>query len=153
MSFLRALEPALDRAHHDPLSIISGMMALVSRPRLVLVLRFSPGRCRGRILLSEGDRRDLVIQASARSATICDLSDRHGVSRKFIYQQAHKVSAVLDDVFLSGTPEELEAKIGRTGQLGPDGGLAVKLAPDRDLGTRVGTRHPNARPIVSPTPR
>jgi hypothetical protein len=57
-------------------------------------------------LLSEGDRRDLVIQASARSATICDRSDRHGVSRKFIYQQAHKVSAVLDDVFLSGTPEE-----------------------------------------------
>jgi MFS transporter, ACS family, tartrate transporter len=35
--------PALDRAHHDPLSIISGMMALVSRPRLVLVLRFLLG--------------------------------------------------------------------------------------------------------------
>ena len=57
-------------------------------------------------MLSEGDRRDLAIQALARSATICDLSDRHGVSRKFIFQQAHKACAALDDVFLSGTPEE-----------------------------------------------
>jgi hypothetical protein len=56
--------------------------------------------------LSEGDRRDLAIQALARSATICDLSDRHGVSRKFVYQQAHKACAALNDVFLSGTPEE-----------------------------------------------
>ena len=55
--------------------------------------------------LSEGDRKDLAIQALARSATICDLSDRHGVSRKFVYQQAHKACAALDDVFLSGTPE------------------------------------------------
>jgi len=57
-------------------------------------------------MLSEGDRRDLAIQALARSATICDLSDRHGVSRKFVYQQAHKACAALDDVFLSGAPEE-----------------------------------------------
>jgi hypothetical protein len=57
-------------------------------------------------MLSEGERRDLAIQALARSATIGDLSDRHGVSRKFVYQQAHKAGAALDDVFLSGTPEE-----------------------------------------------
>jgi hypothetical protein len=64
-------------------------------------------RCVGAAaMLSEGDRRDLAIQALARSATICDLSDRHGVSRKFVYQQAHKAGAALDDVFLSGTPEE-----------------------------------------------
>jgi len=57
-------------------------------------------------MLSEGDRSDLAIQALARSATICDLFDRNGVNRKFIYQQAHKACAGLDDVFLSGTPEE-----------------------------------------------
>src|SRR5277367_1836962 len=56
--------------------------------------------------LSEGDRKDLAIQALARSATICDLANRRGVSRKFVYQQAHKAGAALDDVFLSGTPEE-----------------------------------------------
>jgi hypothetical protein len=56
--------------------------------------------------LSEGDRKDLAIQALARSATICDLASRRGVSRKFVYQQAHKADAALDDVFLSGTPEE-----------------------------------------------
>jgi hypothetical protein len=64
-------------------------------------------RCVGAAaMLSEGDRSDLAIQALARSATICDLFDRNGVSRKFIYQQAHKACAALDDVFLSGTPEE-----------------------------------------------
>src|ERR1700704_7083578 len=57
-------------------------------------------------MLSEGDRRDLAIQALARSATISDLSARHGVSRKFVYQQARKAGAALDDVFLSGAPED-----------------------------------------------
>jgi hypothetical protein len=50
-------------------------------------------------MLSEGDRRELAIQALARSATICDLSDRHGVSRKFVSQQAHKACSALDNVF------------------------------------------------------
>src|SRR5271167_3702776 len=56
--------------------------------------------------LAESDRKDLAIQALARSATISGLSVRHGVSRKFVYQQAHKACAALDDVFLSGTPED-----------------------------------------------
>ena len=38
-------------------------------------------------MLPESDRKDLAIQALARSATISDLSTRHGVSRKFVYQQ------------------------------------------------------------------
>jgi hypothetical protein len=57
-------------------------------------------------MLPESDRKDLAIQALARSATISDLSVRHGVSRKFVYQQAHKACAALDDVFLSGAPED-----------------------------------------------
>jgi hypothetical protein len=57
-------------------------------------------------MLSEGDRKDLAIQALARSVPISDLSDRHGVSRKFVYQQAHKAGAALGDVFLSGALEK-----------------------------------------------
>jgi len=55
--------------------------------------------------LPEGDRKDLAIQALARSETISDLAARHGVSRKFVYQQTHKAAAALDDAFLSATPD------------------------------------------------
>ena len=37
-------------------------------------------------MLPESDRKDLAIQALARSATISDLSVRHCVSRKFVYR-------------------------------------------------------------------
>jgi hypothetical protein len=47
------------------------------------------------------DRKDLAVQALARSATVSDLSGRHGVSRKFVYQQANKASYALDDAFIS----------------------------------------------------
>jgi hypothetical protein len=57
-------------------------------------------------LLAEGDRKDLAIQTLARSATISDLSARHGVSRKFIYQQTDKARTALDDAFLSAAPDE-----------------------------------------------
>src|ERR1700712_4931133 len=64
-------------------------------------------RCVGvAAMLPESDRKDLAIGALARSATISDLSARHGVSRKFVYQQARKAGAALDDVFLSGAPED-----------------------------------------------
>ena len=54
--------------------------------------------------LPEGDRKDLAIQALARSTTISDLSVQHSVSRKFVYQQARKAGAALDEVFLSDPP-------------------------------------------------
>jgi len=44
-------------------------------------------------LLPESDRKDLAIQALAGSGTVSDLAARHGVSRKFIYQQTHKARA------------------------------------------------------------
>ena len=50
-------------------------------------------------LLPEGDRKDLAIQALARSETVSDLAARHGVSRKFVYRQTDKASAALDDAF------------------------------------------------------
>ena len=55
--------------------------------------------------LPESDRKDLAIQALARSETVSDLAARHGVSRKFVYQQTHKAVAALDDAFLSATPD------------------------------------------------
>jgi len=56
--------------------------------------------------LPECDRKDLAIQALAQSATISDLAARHGVSRKFVYQQTHKARAALDDAFSSATPDD-----------------------------------------------
>src|SRR4051794_35996383 len=56
--------------------------------------------------LPESDRKDLAIQALAGSQTVCDLAARHGVSRKFVYQQRHKARAALDDAFSSATPDD-----------------------------------------------
>ena len=56
--------------------------------------------------LPESDRKDLAIQALARSGTVSDLAARHGVSRKFVYQQTHKARAALDEAFASATPDE-----------------------------------------------
>src|SRR5271166_3628260 len=56
--------------------------------------------------LPESDRQSLAIQALARSTTISDLATRHGVSRKFIYQQTDKARTALDDAFLSVEPED-----------------------------------------------
>ena len=53
-----------------------------------------------------GDRKDLAVQALARSATVSDLSTRHGVSRKFVYQQANKARHALDDAFLSTATDD-----------------------------------------------
>ena len=55
--------------------------------------------------LPGGHRKDLAIQALARSETVSGLAARHGVSRKFVYQQTHKARAVLDDAFSPAVPE------------------------------------------------
>ncbi len=55
--------------------------------------------------LPESERKDLAIQALARSETVNDLAARHGVSRKFVYQQTHKAVAALDDAFSPATPD------------------------------------------------
>ena len=55
-------------------------------------------------LLLESDRKDLAIQALAGSETVSDLAARHGVSRKFVYQQTHKARAALDDTFSPAAP-------------------------------------------------
>ena len=63
-------------------------------------------RCAGAAArLPESDRKDLAVQALAQSATISDLAARHGVSRKFVYQQTYKAVVALDDAFLSATPD------------------------------------------------
>src|SRR5918993_1391100 len=54
--------------------------------------------------LPKSDRKDLAIQALAGSDTVSDLAARHGVSRKFVYQQTHKARAALDDAFSPAAP-------------------------------------------------
>jgi len=67
----------------------------------------SMDRCAGAAaLLPESDRKDLAVQALARSATISDLANHHGVSRKFVYRQTDKARTALDDAFLSAAPED-----------------------------------------------
>src|SRR5215218_6642940 len=56
--------------------------------------------------LPESDRKDLAIQAMARSEAVSDLAARHGVSRKFVYRQTHRARAALDEAFSSATPDE-----------------------------------------------
>src|SRR3954452_5056630 len=56
--------------------------------------------------LPESDRKDLAIQALAGSETVSELAARHGISRKFVYQQTHKAGAALDDAFSSAAPDE-----------------------------------------------
>jgi hypothetical protein len=64
-------------------------------------------RCAGAAArLLESDRRDLALQALAGSEAISDLAARHGVSRKFIYQQTDKARVALDDAFLTAAPED-----------------------------------------------
>jgi hypothetical protein len=64
-------------------------------------------RCVGAAARLPGsDRKDMAIQALARSETVSDLAARQEVSRKFIYQQTHKARAALDDAFVSATPDD-----------------------------------------------
>src|SRR3954449_113112 len=56
--------------------------------------------------LPESDRKDLAIQVLAGSETVSDLAARHGVSRKFVYQQTHKARTALDEAFSPATPDE-----------------------------------------------
>src|SRR3954467_1201322 len=75
-------------------------------------------RCAGAAArLPEGGRKDLAVQALARSATVSDLSARHGVSRKFVYQQTYKARVALDDAFSSAAADEevlFEVKVTKT---------------------------------------
>ncbi len=56
--------------------------------------------------LPESDRKNLAVQALAGSETVSDLAARHGVSRKFVYQQTHKAHAALADAFSSAVPDD-----------------------------------------------
>jgi len=62
-------------------------------------------RCAGAAARLPGSgRKDLAIEALAGSATVGDFAARHGVSRKFVYQQTHKARSALDDAFSPATP-------------------------------------------------
>ncbi len=48
---------------------------------------------------------ETAVQALARSETVSNLIARHGVSRKFVYQQTHETRAVLDKAFSPAVPD------------------------------------------------
>ena len=49
--------------------------------------------------LGPTDRKDLSLQVLAGTGSVTELAARHGVSRKFLYEQAHRATAALDDAF------------------------------------------------------
>ena len=55
--------------------------------------------------LPGSDRKNLALQALARSETVSTLAARHGVSRRFIYRQTHKAREALDDAFSPAVPD------------------------------------------------
>jgi transposase-like protein len=67
--------------------------------------RDNADRCGAAARLPENDRKELAVQVLARSKPVSDLAARHGVSRKFVYQQTHKARVALDDAFRSATPD------------------------------------------------
>ena len=60
----------------------------------------------GAARLPESERKDLAVLVLARPATVSDLAVRHGVSRKFVYQQTHKARTALDDAFTPTTRDD-----------------------------------------------
>jgi len=64
------------------------------------------GRVGAAAWLPGGDRKDLAIHALARSETVSDLAARHGVSRKFVYQQTQKARVALADAFSPAVPDD-----------------------------------------------
>ena len=56
--------------------------------------------------LPGSERKDVAIQALVGSETVSSLAARHGVSRKFVYQQTHKARIALDDAFSPATPDD-----------------------------------------------
>jgi len=53
------------------------------------------------------ERRDLAIHALTGSETVSSLAARHGVSRKFVYEQTHKAREALDEVTSALAPAPL----------------------------------------------
>ena len=54
------------------------------------------------------DRKNLAIHVLAGSETVSDLAARHGVSRKFVYQQTHKAREAIEDAF---SPTVLDSEV------------------------------------------
>lgn len=69
-------------------------------PSAVCPVPFAAGR------LGPAERMDLSVQALAGGRPIADLARRHGVSRKFVYQQASKASNALEEAFAAQGQDE-----------------------------------------------
>jgi len=56
--------------------------------------------------LGPAQRKGLSVEVLAKTQPLTRLASRHGVSRKFLYQQGRKASAALDEAFAAADDEE-----------------------------------------------
>ena len=56
--------------------------------------------------LGSKERKNLSLQVLAQTETVCRLAQNHGVSRKFLYQQAAKASDAIDEAFTPSTDDD-----------------------------------------------
>ena len=68
---------------------------LLERP----LLQFFPQETATASRLGPEERKNLSLQVLAQTKTVCQLAQNHGVSRKFLYQQAAKASDAIDEAF------------------------------------------------------
>ena len=64
---------------------------------------FSQTRASLATSLGPTERKTLSLQVLTRSEPVSHLAQNHGVSRKFLYQQATKASDALDEAFAPST--------------------------------------------------
>lgn len=57
-------------------------------------------------LLGPRERQGIAVEALAGTQTMTQLARDHEVSRKFVYQQAHKAEQALDEAFASGQADD-----------------------------------------------
>jgi hypothetical protein len=79
------------------------MIAQVIGTAAVAASGFPAGGARA---LGPAERKDLSVQVLAGTGPIARLAAGHHVSRKFLYEQAHKASAALDEAFDSTEDQE-----------------------------------------------
>ena len=58
--------------------------------------------------LGPEERKNLSLQVLAQTESVSRLAQNHGVSRKFLYQQAAKASEAIDEAFTAPTDDDDE---------------------------------------------
>ena len=68
--------------------------------------QFSPQKTATASRLGPEERKNLSLQVLAQTESVSRLAQNHGVSRKFLYQQAAKASEAIDEAFTAPTDDD-----------------------------------------------